>query len=163
MLPFEKALETVLNSACQLGTERIDFSYALNRILAEDVKSDMDIPPFNKSAMDGFACRRADLSNELTMVETIPAGYVPQKAIGANQCSKIMTGAMVPNGADCVVMKEYVETPTENTVRFVGEKTADNICQKAEDIRVSDIVLQKGIKLRPQHIAVLASQAIHSL
>jgi len=157
MLPFEKALETVLSSACRLGTERIDFSCALDRILAEDVKSDMDIPPFNKSAMDGFACKRADLSNELTVIETIPAGYVPQKAIGTNQCSKIMTGGMVPKAADCVIMKEYIETPTEDTIRFVGEKTSDNICQKAEDIRAGDIVLQKGTRLRPQHIAVLAS------
>jgi len=157
MLPFEKALETVLISARQLDTERIDFKCALNRILAEDVRSDMDIPPFNKSAMDGFACRRADLSNELTVVETIPTGYVPQKIIELNQCSKIMTGGMVPNNADCVIMKEYVETPTENTIRFVGEKTADNICQKAEDIRAGDIVLCKGTVLKPQHIAVLAS------
>ncbi len=157
MLPFEKALEIVLNSARQLDTERIEFNCALNRILAEDLKSDIDIPPFNKSAMDGFACRRADLSNELKVVETIPAGYVPQKAIGANQCSKIMTGSMVPESADCVIMKEYVETLTENTIRFVGEKTADNISQKAEDIKAGNIVLHKGIRLKPQHIAVLAS------
>jgi molybdopterin molybdotransferase len=117
----------------------------------------MDMPPFNKSAMDGFACRRADLGNELTIIETIPAGYVPQKVIGLNQCSKIMTGGMVPNGADCVIMKEYVKTASENTIRFVGGKTSDNICQKAEDIRDGDIVLHKGTRLMPQHIAVLAS------
>ncbi len=157
MLPFDKALETVLKSARQLDTERIEFECALNRILAEDIIADTDIPPFNKSAMDGFACRRADLSNKLTVVETIPAGHVPRKAIETNQCSKIMTGAMVPDGADCVIMKEYVESLTEDTIRFVGEKTSDNICQKAEDIRTGDIVLEKGIKLKPQHIAVLAS------
>ncbi len=157
MLPFEKAFETVLSLARQIDTERIDFKCALNRILAEDVRSDMDIPPFDKSAMDGFACRRADLNNELTIVETIPAGHVPQKVIGLNQCSKIMTGGMVPKAADCVIMKEYVETASENTIRFAGEKTADNICQKAEDIRAGDIVLWKGMILKPQHIAVLAS------
>lgn len=157
MLPFDKALETVISSARQLDIERVEFSCALNRILAEDVRSDIDIPPFNKSAMDGFACRRADLGNELTVVETIPAGHVPQKSIGTNLCSKIMTGGMVPDGADCVIMKEYVETTSENTIRFVGEKTADNICQKAEDISTGDIVLCKGTVLKPQHIAVLAS------
>jgi len=157
MLPFEKAFETVLNSAHPLNAECVDFKCALNRILAEDVASDMDIPPFNKSAMDGFACRRADLSNELTVVETIPAGYVYQKVIGLNQCSKIMTGGMVPNEADCVIMKEYVEILTKDTIRFVGETTSDNICQKGEDIRAGDIVLHKGIRLMPQHIAVLAS------
>lgn len=157
MLLFEKALETVLNSARQLNAEHVEFKSALNRILAENVYSDMDIPPFNKSAMDGFACRRADLNNELTVVETIPAGYVPQKAVGPKQCSKIMTGGMVPEGADCVIMKECVETFAENAVRFVGEKTSDNICQKAEDISIGDIVLCEGTILKPQHIAVLAS------
>jgi molybdopterin molybdotransferase len=157
VLLFEKALEMVLSSAHQLDTERIEFGCALNRVLAENIGSDMDIPPFNKSAMDGYACRRADLDSKLAVIETIPAGAVPQKSIEANQCSKIMTGAMVPDGADCVIMKEYVEEMTNNIIRFIGEKTADNICRKAEDIRVSDIVLQKGIKLKPQHIAVLAS------
>ena len=157
MLPFEKALEIVLTSAHQLDTERIEFGCALNRVLAENVRSDMNIPPFNKSAMDGYACRRADLDSKLTVIETIPAGTVPQKTIGTNQCSKIMTGAMVPEGADCVIMKEYVEEAADNTIRFTGEKTSDNICRKAEDIRVGDVVLQRGIQLKPQHIAVLAS------
>ncbi len=157
MLSFDKALETVLKSAHQLDTERIEFRCALNRILAEDIIADTDIPPFNKSAMDGFACRRADLSNKLAVVETIPAGYIPAKVLQANQSSKIMTGGMIPDGADCVIMKEYVETLTENIIRFVGDKTADNICQKAEDIRAGDVVLHKSTKLKPQHIAVLAS------
>ncbi len=157
MLPFEKAFETVLDSACLLSAERVDIAHAVNWILAEDVKSDMDMPPFDKSAMDGFACRRADLANELTMVESIRAGDVPKKTIGPNQCSKIMTGGVVPPGADCVIMKEYVEMPAENTIRFVGEETADNICQKGEDIKTGDIVLRRGTRLQPQHIAVLAA------
>ena len=157
MLPFEKALEAVLASAGQLDTERIDFTCALNRVLAENVKSDMDIPPFNKSAMDGFACRRADLDSKLTVIETIAAGAVPQKTIELNQCSKIMTGAMVSEGADCVIMKEYVEEEADSTIRFTGEKTADNICRKAEDIKAGEIVLNKGVIIEPQHIAVLAS------
>jgi molybdopterin molybdotransferase len=157
MLPFEKALDAVLSSARPLDTERIGITDAANRVLAEDVKSDMDIPPFNKSAMDGYACRRADLASELTIVETIPAGYTPTKSIGPSQCAKIMTGSVVPEGADCVVMKEYIETPAENTIRFVGKQTADNICQRAEDIKAGDIVLHKGTVLKPHHIAVLAS------
>jgi molybdopterin molybdotransferase len=157
MLPFEKALEIVLSNARPLPTERVDIKNAANRILAEDVKSDIDIPPFNKSAMDGFACRRTDLGGELKVVEIIPAGIVPEKTIGKNECAKIMTGAMVPAGADCVVMKEYVETLPENTIRFIGEKTAENIRHKGEDVKAGETVLLKGTILRPQHIAVLAS------
>jgi molybdopterin molybdotransferase len=157
MLTFEEALRTVLDSAHSLGSEPVDITLATGRILAEDVKSDMDMPPFNKSAMDGYACRRADLANELKVIETIPAGYIPKKSIEPNQCAKIMTGAAVPQGADCVVMVEFTENPTDSTVRFVGEDTRDNICLKGEDIKEGQVVLPKGTRIRPQHIAVLAS------
>jgi len=134
MLKFDDAFEIVMSSARRLGTERVDIDCALNRVLAEDVVSDIEVPSFNKSAMDGFACRRADLANELTVIETIPAGYMPKERIETNQCAKIMTGAVVPEGADCVIMKEYVEMPADNTIRFVGKETANNICLKGEDI-----------------------------
>jgi len=157
MLSFEKAFEIVLDAAEMLGAEQVDISRALNRILAEDVKSDIDVPPFNKSAMDGYACRRSDLANELTIIETIPAGVSPKKVIGPNECAKIMTGAMVPEGADCVIMVEFTENPGENTVRFTGKETANNICFKAEDIKAGEVVMRKGALLRPQHIASLAA------
>lgn len=140
-----------------LGTERVEIEHAFNRVLAEDVASDMDLPPFNKSAMDGFACRRADLDNELTIVETIPAGSLPTKTIATNQCSKIMTGAVVPEGADCVIMVEYTEPTADNKIHFTGEKTTDNICLQGEDVKKGDIVLQAGCMISAQHIAVLAS------
>jgi molybdopterin molybdotransferase len=156
---FDEALEVVMNSISgkPLGTERVDIDSALNRVLTEDVASDMDLPPFNKSAMDGYACRRADLANELTVIETIPAGLLPKKAIGRNQCSKIMTGAVVPEGADCVIMVEYTEPTSDNKIRFTGEQTYDNICLKGEDIKKRDIVLQSSHIISAQHIAVLAS------
>jgi len=157
MLPFEKALKTVLDSARRLGSERVVLARAVNRILAEDVKSDIDMPPFDKATRDGYACRRKDLANELTLIETIQAGTPPQRAIEPNQCAKIMTGAAVPQGADCVIMVEFTENPTANTIRFVGENTDDNFCLKGEDIKAGEVVLQKGTRIRPQHIAVLAS------
>jgi molybdopterin molybdotransferase len=177
---FDEALEVVMNSISgkPLGTERVEIDRALNRVLAEDVAADRDIPPFNKSAMDGYACRRADLENELTIIETIPAGNEPQKAIGKNQCSKIMTGAVVPEGADCVIMVEDTTMRVDNKIRFtplenpesqnkhkakspltgfIGEHSTDNICFKGEDIKKGDIVLRAGTKISAQHIAVLAS------
>jgi molybdopterin molybdotransferase len=157
MIRFDEAFDIVMRSACHLGTERVSITDATNRVLAEDVESDADIPPFNKAAMDGYACRREDLANELAVIETILAGCTPKQTIGWTQCAKIMTGSIVPPGADCVIMKEYVELLTENKIRFVGEKTADNICQKGEDVKAGDIVLSKGTLLKPQHIAVLAS------
>lgn len=126
MIPFEEALRTVLESAHRLENERIDIAHALNRILAEDVESDSDIPPCDKAIFDGYACRREVLAKELTIVETIRAGTHPEKTIGLNQCAKIMTGAPVPEGADCVIMVEFTENPTDKTIRFVGEKTGGN-------------------------------------
>jgi len=178
MIAFDDAFEIMMGSARRLGTERVGIDHALNRVLAEDVVSDIDMPPFNKSAMDGFACRRADLANELTIIETIPAGLVPKKVIGQNQCAKIMTGAVVPEGADCVIMVEYTKSVAENKIRFTpleipesereqkaknsltgftSSSTDDNICLKGEDIKKGDVVLRAGCKIAAQHIAALAS------
>ncbi len=106
MIDLREALQIVLDSAQPLGTERVELSDALGRILAEDITADMDIPPFDKATVDGYACRRADLDHVLTVIETIPAGRVSARAVGPNQCAKIMTGAAMPPGADCVVMVE---------------------------------------------------------
>jgi len=157
MLKFDDAFEVVMSFARRLGSERVDIDHVLNRVLAEDIVSDIDVPPFNKSAMDGFACRRADLANELTVIETIPAGMMPRRTIGQAQCAKIMTGAVVPEGADCVIMVEHTESVAENKIQFTGSGTQDNICLKGEDIKKAEVVLARGQLIKAQHIAVLAS------
>jgi len=154
---FDDASRIVQAQARFLGAERVPLASALNRILAEDVTADLDMPPFDKSAMDGYACRREDLDRELTVVETIPAGRPPARRIGRNECAKIMTGAVVPEGADCVIKVENTEQTGEATVRFDGSETPDNICRRGEDIGRGDIVLQRGRKLCAQQIAVLAT------
>jgi len=157
MILLEKALKIVLDLAYELGIEKVGLNNSLNRILAKDILSDIDMPPFDKSAMDGYACRKQDLKNELEIVETIIAGKAPEKRIQKNQCSKIMTGSMVPEGADCVIMVEHTKEIGENKIIFTEEKTNQNIAFKAEDINTGDVVLKKGILIRAQHIAVLAS------
>jgi len=157
LIEFDNAFEIVMDCARRLGTERVDITNALNRILAEDVVSDIEMPPFDKSAMDGYACRRSDLAKELTIIETIPAGVLPKETIGPNQCAEIMTGAVVPKGADCVIMVEYTEETSQNTIRFTGPETADHICLKGEDIKAGDLMLNAGTPIKPEHIAVLAS------
>jgi len=157
MIPFDKAFEIVMAHARPLDSETVALSESLGRILAEDVRSDIDMPPFDKSAMDGYACRRADLGRELEVVEVVQAGTPPSKAIGEGQCAKIMTGAMLPEGADCVFMIEYAEEARPGLVRFTGSATHDNICRKSEDIRAGDIALRRGARIAPQHVAVLAT------
>lgn len=157
MVPFDEAQRLVLDRAQFLGAETVDLSASLNRILAEDVVSDRDMPPFNKAAMDGYACRRADLGNELAVIEVIPAGRSPAKRVGRNECAKIMTGAMMPEGADCVIMIEFVKLVSEHTVRFAGTGTENNICYRGEDVKQGQIVARKGTRIGPPQIAVMAS------
>ncbi|MBN2591394.1 MAG: molybdopterin molybdotransferase MoeA [Sedimentisphaerales bacterium] len=157
MLPFDKALKIVLNEASTLSSETVSIEDSLNRILSEDIKSDIDLPPCDRAIMDGYACRREDIDKELSIVEIIQAGKKPEKEIEPNQCAKIMTGASMPKGADCVIMVEHTENPTGKTVRIFGNNTNDFIRYEGEDIHAGQVVLNKGILIKPQHIAVLAS------
>jgi molybdopterin molybdotransferase len=157
MISFNEAFDIVMRQARVLESERVPLDAASNRILAEDVLSDMDMPPFDKSAMDGFACRREDLPGVLTVIESVQAGYLPTKPVGRNQCCRIMTGAKVPEAADCVIMLEHTEQISENTVRFAEKATGKNICPRGEDFRAGEVVLRKGDRIQAQHVAVLAS------
>ena len=157
MIPFEKALEITLKTAVTSGTERVGIFAAGQRILAEDLRSDISMPPFNKSAMDGYACRKADIMNPLEVIEEIAAGAIPVKTVGENQCSRIMTGAMVPKGADCVIMKEDILEIAPDRVKCTNEKSKTNICFEGEDVTKGDLVLKKGSQLSPASVAILAA------
>lgn len=164
MIPFSEAYEIVMNNVFRTSTEKVPLAESLWSILAEDVVSDIDMPPFDKSAMDGYACRAEDLKSELEVIETIPAGYMPRKKVGKGKCSKIMTGAMIPDGADCVIIVEETQLSDSKKIKFTGdissffvENAKRNICFKAEDIKKGDCLLNKGVHIKPQHIAVLAT------
>jgi molybdopterin molybdotransferase len=157
MIPFEKAYDIVIDSGFNTGTEVISFADSLNRILALDIASDIDLPPFNKASVDGFACKKSDLGGDLDIIETIPAGNWPAQSIEKSQCARIMTGAPVPSGADCVIMVEDTEILQSGKVRFKGSFTKENIAIKGEDVHKEDIVLKAGRIIRPQDIAVMAS------
>lgn len=157
MITIEEAYNIVLQNVYLLETEKVDFTVSLGRILAEDVRSDIEMPPFDKSAMDGYACRREDLKNQLEIIETIPAGKYPEKEVGKNQCAKIMTGAPIPNGADCVVPVEIAEEIADKSVKVIEISNKNNISFQGEDVKKGDKVLEKGIKIGAQHIAVFAA------
>lgn len=156
MIKYENAVEIIRSNFLLIGTERTDIKESTNRVLREDIFSDMDMPPFNKSAMDGYACRKEDIANELDVVEIIPAGYQPKKLIGKNQCSKIMTGAMMPEGANCVIMVEDVEDKGSNIIKFLKDKTALNFCLKGEDVKTGEKLLSAGTRITTKQIASLA-------
>ncbi len=157
MIPFEEAIGMVLGSADLVGTEDIPLIEGAGRVLATDVYSDIDMPPFDKSAMDGFACRRADIgSGRLKVVETVPAGVCPEKPVGKGECTRIMTGGVVPRGADQVVMVEHTEE-AGGFVTVTRKSKERNICRTAEDLRAGDLVATKGTVLTPSKIALLAA------
>ncbi len=157
MILFENALKMALQTGKTLGIEKIDFMSSVGKVLAEDIQSDINMPPFDKSAMDGYACRHQDIGNKLTVIETIAAGYFPKKQIQKNECAKIMTGAPVPKGADTVIMVEHTRKLSENKIIYLGDSSASNVCKLAEDVKKGDVVLKKGTLLQPRHIPVLAS------
>ena len=157
IITFEEAYEIVINSAISTGAESVSFIDSLNRVLAEDIASDIDMPPFNRSAVDGYVCHITDIYNNLEVVEIIPAGKEPVKSVGKNQCSKIMTGAIVPDGCDVVFMVEDSENLASGKIRFTGKDPKTNISFKAEDVRIGDLVLRHDKLIKPQDIAVMAS------
>lgn len=156
-IPFEEAFARAMRHARPLGAEEVPLERALGRVLAEDAVSDVDMPPFDRAAMDGFACRRADLGGELRVVEELPAGRWPTRAIGPGECARIMTGAPVPEGADCVVMLERTREPAPGRVRVEGAGEESNVSPRGEEIRAGRIALPSGTAIGPAAVGVLAA------
>ena len=157
MIQLEEAYEIVMNSVFLTGNESIHFIDSAERILSEDIVSDSDLPSFDKSTVDGFACRREDINHELELIEIIPAGKVPAKRISPDRCSKIMTGAPIPAGADYVFMVEDSKVLDSGKIKCTRVLPKDNISKRGEDVRKGNTVLRSGIRIRPQDIAVMAS------
>jgi molybdopterin molybdotransferase len=157
MITFEEAFRIVMESAFHTGKEEVGIAEAAGRALAVAIRSDMDMPPWNKSAVDGYACRHDDLGSVLEVIETIPAGTMPSLPILQGTCSRIMTGAAVPEGADYVFMLEESEESADGGVRFTGRPGNDNIARAAEDLFSGQTVLRPGHYIKPQDIAVMAT------
>lgn len=157
MLEIATALEIVLSRANLLAPE--SSSQPLGRVLAEDIASDLDSPPFAKSTMDGYALRSADSGSEvkLTAIEEVPAGRTPTKTVGAGQTTRVMTGAPIPDGADAVVQHELVDLDGDS-IRLRGTIAAGNfILTRGKEMRTGEVVLPKGTLLNPAAIGLLAT------
>ncbi len=156
MIKFEEAYKIVMGASFSTGTESVPFTESPGRVLATAVKSDMNMPPWNRSSVDGFACRHSDLGNWLKVLETVAAGKMPSQTITPDTCTRIMTGAAVPEGADYIFMLEDSETGTDGTVKFTGKEGKQNISKAAEDVRKGETILTSGRFIRPQDVAVMA-------
>jgi len=156
MISFEKALEIVLENALPGEYERIPLDQALNRVLGEEVTADRDMPPFDKSAVDGYACIDPQDGQELKVLEHIAAGQAPSRPLLPDTCSKIMTGAEVPQNTTHVVMVEQTRELGHQTVKLVEPGSKTNIAARGEDFKKGDPVMAAGTYLQPQHIAIMA-------
>ncbi|MFW5944838.1 MAG: gephyrin-like molybdotransferase Glp [Bacteroidota bacterium] len=157
MISFDEAYLTIMENAPALRSEWILLNESLKRILAEDVKADRDMPPFYKSAVDGYACVDPQDGEQLKVLEVIPAGSQPTKPVKPGTCSKLMTGAEIPENTNMVVMVENVEEKEGGFVKINRTGSKSNIAEKGEDFREGEIIVSRGSIIKPQHIAVMAS------
>ncbi len=186
MVEFEEALSIILKNTPVLPIEDIPVEQSVGRILKEDIYSKIEMPPFNKSAMDGYAVKSKNiqkLPTKLKCVGLIQAGARFKKKIKSGECVKIMTGAPLPDDTDSVVMVENTEVISrsqKNGVRRLPAhaakhralpfmqipedirilkniKKGENVCTRGEDIRKGTRVLNKNICLSSSHIAIISS------
>jgi len=164
MLSVEKALEGVLSYFHTLEAEQVPIVEALGRVLAEDVHSDLDIPPHSNSAMDGYAVLAADTigagpesPRRLRVIGDLAAGYVTETQVTPGTVIRIMTGAPVPPGADAVVRFEDTEKEGEWVDILAEVPVGKNVRLAGEDVRKGELVLRRGSRIRPQEVGMLAA------
>lgn len=164
MISVHDALMTILETVAPLAGERVSLLQAAGRVLAEEIRSTREVPPFANSAMDGYAVRWEDIHDaspdepvHLEMLEVIQAGAVPQYAVTPGTASKIMTGAVMPHGADTVIRVEDTEEQDGRVWIKRQERVGAHIRESGEDIHPGQRVLEMGRVLRPADIGLLAS------
>ncbi len=161
------AAELILAAVRVQPSLRIPLDDALGSILATDVVSPIDIPPWPNSAMDGYAARASDLRGatpeapvQLRVIEQIPAGHFPTRAVGAGEAARIFTGAPIPEGADCVVRQEDTDQG-KDVVQVLSDRDAGaNVRAAGEDVRAGALVLTRGMTVGPAEMGMLASLAV---
>ncbi|MGH7781480.1 MAG: molybdopterin molybdotransferase MoeA [Candidatus Binataceae bacterium] len=164
MISADDALRIVLEAAQPLGVERVPLLDALGRVLAEEIRSSRDIPGFDNSAMDGYAVRAADIAiaNEanpvsLNVVETVPAGRMPEHQVGPGDCARTMTGAPIAPGADAIVPVERTRGDG-SVVEILAPAEANAFVRpRGEDLREGESVMTPGKMLGPSDLGMLAS------
>lgn len=160
-MPVEKARQFIRQFLTPLAKhESIRLCNALHRTLATDIQSPMNVPPHDYSAMDGYAVRHEDLTSAPTVLKVVGsafAGHPFSGCVGAGECVRIMTGALIPEGCDSVVMQEHVQASGSSVEIGEGHRRGQNIRLIGEDIAQNSTVLTKGQIIRPAEMGLLAS------
>lgn len=164
----EQAVELILQCTSVITeTEETELLRSPGRILAHDMAASFDNPPFDRSPVDGYACRAADVaiaSREhpatLTVTEEIDAGQYPEHEVKPGQAVRIMTGAAIPPGCDCCIRQEDTDYGEETVSVYCPQKKWGNYCFAGEDFKKGSVLLKKGTKLGYVEAAVLAGMGI---
>jgi len=165
MISLEQATRTLLDAVTETSRTRlVSLEYAIGRIAAEDVSAPIDMPPFDRSPLDGYALRAADIAGacrerpvKLEVVAELPAGDFWDGELAPGQTVRVMTGSMLPQNADCVVMQEHTDDGEEQVEFYSPMKAGDNICLRGEDVRKGTRILARGTPICYSHLGVLAS------
>ncbi len=165
MISVQDVRDTILGCIPLPSMERVELFSSLGRILAEDLVSPYDVPPYDNSAMDGYALRSSDLQGTLPdnpavleVIEDLPAGYVSRHTVESGQAIRIMTGAPIPAGCDAVVRVEDTMRGEGRQVLVLKEVPPQSYVRPSgEDVKQGDVILRKGQMLRPAEIGLLSS------
>ena len=163
-----QALRSVLDAAALLPSpspETIPLEAACGRIAASDICARMDQPPFDRSPLDGYALHSADTAGAsrenpvtLPVVMKLYAGDAPAAALPAGCAARIMTGAPLPEDADCVLMQELTDSGEETVQLYAAVKPLQNVVFRGEDVAAGAVIAPAGTVLTPAHLGVLAGQ-----
>jgi len=164
-MPVAKAREVIARFLTPVsGTERLHLRAALGRVLAEDVVSPLDVPAHDNSAMDGYAVRFSDLQSggdtRLRIAGTAFAGAPYGGTLPSGACVRIMTGAVVPEGTDTIVMQEHVTVKDGSVTIGSGHRKGQHLRRAGEDLQAGQAALKRGALLRPAEIGLIASLGI---
>ncbi len=171
LLPFEEAKKLIdANIKPITRTEIINIDDASGRVLTEDIVATLSTPPFDRAAMDGYAVKAKDTFNSgqlnpkvLNLVGELQAGETPQMRVNTGECIQIATGAVMPKGADAVVMVEDTEAGNGRVKVFKSVYPKASVAKKGEDIKEGELVLRHGSVLDPGKIGVFASQGMNQI
>lgn len=172
MAPFtvQEASARILANVRPLETERVPLREALGRVLAEDVLSPIDLPPWDNSSMDGYAVRAADVATvagsssvTLPVLETVRAGQRPSKSVAPGTAIRVMTGAPIPSGADSVIRVEDTDGGEDRVTIRDARDAGRNVRPRGEDLRAGGVALSRGMVIAAAHVGVLASAGCASV
>ena len=164
MISHEEAQRYVLDQVRTLSTVEVDLEFAVGSVAAIEVVAEEAVPPFDNSAMDGYAVRSSDTSDapvDLAVVGTLAAGHATDQVISVGEALRIMTGAPLPAGADAVVLLERTQTTGSTVTVQIVVSPGTSVRTTGEDVRPGDLIVASGTILTPSHLALLASVGVN--